>query len=105
MQTLRNIAVNSLKRRNFTVMARKVILRLREHSHMRGQDQAARWCAAQAVSWPQFAAALEADLWRETKDVCSELQKSAKEKLKKLGLDLGGGGHYPLLYFMVRYIK
>jgi len=105
MQTLCNIAVNSMKRRNLTVMAQKAILRLREYNRSRGQDQAAKWCALQAVSWPEFASALDADLWCETKSACSSIQKNATEKLEKLGLDLGGGGHYPLLYFMVRFMK
>lgn len=105
MQTLRNIAVNSLKKRNFTIMAQKVILRLREPKHMRAQDQAAKWCAEHAVSWQAFAAELDADLWRETRAACAELQRNAKDKLKQLNFDLGGEGHYPLLYFMVRYLK
>jgi predicted O-methyltransferase YrrM len=104
MQALCNIALSSLKRRNFAVMARKAILRLREYDRMR-QEQAAKWCVEHAVSWEEFATSLDARLWHETRDACSEIQRKAGERLKNLGLDLGGGGHYPLLYFMVRYIN
>lgn len=105
MQLLCNIALNSLKRRNFAVMAEKVGLRLRERTYASGKGEAAQWCARQAISWADFAAALDADLWCETQDACTKLQKKAEEKLKNVVVDLGGGGHYPLLYFMVRYMK
>jgi predicted O-methyltransferase YrrM len=105
IQTLCNVAVNSLKRRNLTVMAQKAMLRLREHNHLHDQDQATKWCATQAVSWPGFASTIDTSLWRETEDVCSEIHENATEKLENLGLDLGGGGHYPLLYFMARHMK
>lgn len=99
---LMNIGRNSLRRRNFGVMAGKVMVRLRE----RGTTDSAQvldWCRRHAVSYEDYAASLDESLWRETQEVCRGLESAARMRLAALGLDLGGGGHYPLLYFMARY--
>lgn len=105
VQTVLNIAANSLKRHNFDVMLEKVYARLRDYNHARQGKAAASWCAEHAMAWADFANVLDPALWEETKKACEHLKHNADEKLKKIRLDLGGGGHYPLLYFMTRHVN
>ena len=105
LSKLMNIGANSLKRRNFGVMAGKVIVRLKERRAMQEAQSVLEWCARHAESYEDYACGLDAGLWAETQEVCAKLEKAAQEKLDNLGLDLGGGGHYPLLYFITRFLK
>jgi predicted O-methyltransferase YrrM len=105
MKTLMNIATNSLRRHNFSLMAEKVVRRVTERSRAAEQQEATAWAAGKAESWPDFAKAINPSLWDETESACRDIEKAARAKLDQLGLDLGGGGHYPLLYFLTRHRK
>lgn len=99
------IGKNSVKRRNFSVMAHKVMLRIRERHLKAENDDVRSWCAAQATDGDTFMKALDPALWQEAQDVCVAITRKGEEKLAKLGLDLGGGGYYPLLYFFTRLLN
>lgn len=105
LQKIVNIGVNSLKRRNFGVMANKILLRLKEQKSGDSQADILTWCQSHAESAELFAQNLDAALWEETQSICADIDKKAHEKLRQIDLDLGGGGHYPLLYFLTRYLK
>ena len=105
LQKLINIGANSLKRQNMTVMAGKVITRLKERSAANDSALATQWAAGQAESLESFITGLDAPLWEETLAICAGLKQSAEAKLADLGKDLGGGGHYPLLHFLTRHLK
>lgn len=108
LEKLINIGANSLKRQNMTVMAGKVITRLKERTIGSGANDSAlatQWAAGKAESLERFVTDLNAPLWEETQKTCVELKQSAEAKLAALGKDLGGGGHYPLLYFLTRHLK
>ncbi|NCC22415.1 MAG: class I SAM-dependent methyltransferase [Alphaproteobacteria bacterium] len=93
-----NILNNSLKRRNLPVMAGKVLLRLTERSGGSGE-----WCRAQAGSCEEFLKGIDPDLWRETQAVTRDLAAQGQQRLAGIGLDMGGGGNYELLYFLCRH--
>ena len=103
-QKLLNIGKNSLKRKNFSVMAHKVITRLKEHSAGTETEMRA-WCSREVEPYIPFLESLDKALWDETKTVCADLKNSAELKLQKLGKDLGGSGNYHILYFMTRYME
>lgn len=105
LQKLINIGANSLKRQNMPVMARKVITRLKERSAANDSALATQWAANQAEPLENFVKGLNAPLWEETQTTCQTLTEKAQAKLDALGMNLGGGGHYPLLYFMTRHLK
>jgi predicted O-methyltransferase YrrM len=105
LRKLVNIGSNSLKRRNFGVMAGKVAVRLKERRESQKSRAVKLWCARHAERYEDYARTLDAALWQETQSVCAQIEKDAQAKLDSLGLDLGGGGHYPLLYFFARYLK
>jgi predicted O-methyltransferase YrrM len=105
LQKLLNIGTNSLKRRNMPVMVNKVITRLKEHSAANDAPQAVSWAKENAQSLEDYINHLDPALWQETKTECDILTEKARAKLDALGMDLGGGGHYYLLYFLTRYFK
>src|ERR1700722_4553623 len=104
-QTLLNIAAASVKPRNFPVMVEKVLERFTDRSHNARPEAVKAWCMERAESWPAFASALNPDLWTETQTVCEAIGRAAQAKIDQLGLDLGGPGHYPLLYFLTRHLR
>jgi len=86
-------------------MVEKVLLRVTEHHRNSERDAVAAWCSAKAESWPAFAEAMNPVLWEETERVCAGIARDAQAKLDRLGVDLGGPGHYPLLYFLTRHLR
>jgi predicted O-methyltransferase YrrM len=65
------------------------------------------------ISWYQnkithvtaYCSELNNELWQEALNFASSLESRATEILPPLGVELGGGGHYTLLYFLVRVLK
>lgn len=105
MSKLVNICANSLKRKNLMVMADKVLKRLKEKDEAQKHDEVLSWCAQHQEPLDDFLRALNADLFNEAQTACVQIKTEAEAKLSALGLDLGGGGNYPLLYFLVRHLK
>lgn len=105
LQKILNIGENSVRRKNFPVMLGKLVTRITEHSQEAQKDEVLKWCAENAESYEEFAKGLDKALWDETADVCKKIKVAADKKLESLGMDMGGGGNYPLLYFFTRYIK
>lgn len=97
-----NIGINSLKRNNFGVMAGKVLLRIRERSSNARRLLVTKWCQQHAGDFAEYARSLDSELWEETEAACAQISSAASETLARIGLDLGGGGHFPLLYFLAR---
>lgn len=102
---LATIGANSLKRRNMGVMVDKVLIRLTSRDSARQAEESRAWCAGVAEELEPWLSALDPALWAETKEACAAIERDARAKLDALGLDLGGGGNYPLLYFMTRFMK
>lgn len=100
-----NITTNSFKRQNMTIMARKLLIRLKERSANSNVDTATQWAAKQAECLEDYLAQIDSSLWTETQSTCEKIKTNAQKKLDKLGLDLGGGGNYLLLYFLSRHLK
>jgi predicted O-methyltransferase YrrM len=100
-EALRNIARNATRPNYFPVMARKVAARL----HPSHRDAAVRWAASVAEDLPRFATGLDSDLWAEAEEWGREFRSRARARLEALGVELGGGGHFQLVYFLVRHLR
>ena len=99
--SLRNIARNATRPDYLPVMARKLAGRLRP-SH---RSAALRWCAEVAEDLPRFASSLDPALWAEAEEFGREFRARARAQLAALGVELGGGGHFQLVYFLVRHLQ
>ncbi len=104
LQKVINISVNSFRRQNFRVMKDKLLARVKERRLAEQELQALAWCREHAESYEDFIKNLDQKLWIETLNVQKTIKQNADKKLKDLGLDLGGGGNYPMLYFFTRYL-
>jgi predicted O-methyltransferase YrrM len=102
LSKLTTIGKNSVRRRNFGVMFEKLTLRLFERDD---PVKARAWCQSHAEDYKAFLKQIDANLYNETENVCDLITQNAQVKIDKLGLDLGGGGHIPLLYFFTRHLK
>jgi len=97
--SLRQIAINALNLNRLRVMAGKALRRLETDT----QVAASAWARARAMSIDAFCEALDPELWRETLSFVAQVEENAKPVLAGFPYDLGGGGAYPLLYFLVRH--
>jgi len=98
------IGKNSLKRRNFIVMANKVASRINERK-FRKPAAALAWCREQSEDCDAFLKSLDAELYEETQQAAREIEHHCQAKLAGINFNLGGGGNYPLLYFLTRYMN
>lgn len=86
------------------VMSRKAMIRFRERS-WREHPESVQWAAQHAESADAYGRSIDATLWEEAIGAGDELTARGEQILPPLGIDLGGGGHYPLLYFLVRLLE
>ncbi|MBN2405875.1 MAG: class I SAM-dependent methyltransferase [Coriobacteriia bacterium] len=102
---LRSIAVNATRPVNFGVMAQKVWLRVADHVSSKERERAAEWCADHAESAESFARDLDDALWEEALAFGADLRARGMRTIQGLGVELGGGGHYSILYFLTRLLR
>lgn len=99
---MRNLYVNALKRNNLSIMLKKVLRRFERKT----ADEALQWAKTMAnISTEQLCRMVDADLFEAIEDDIVSIEAKANNKLKDAGVDLGGGGNYVLLYFLIRKFK
>jgi hypothetical protein len=98
------IARNAARPAYFPVMAHKAYLRARYGTS--GERRAAtRWAAERCEDLATWAREIDSPLWDEAVGFADDLKavvQSRLDELSRLGIDLGGGGCYELLYFLAR---
>lgn len=102
---IKNIMIQALKPSRFSIMLKKVKRRIFDATGNHSESQNLKWIQAHCSDFENFAVSLDASLWDEAKQVSMKIQQNAEKILSSIDYDLGGGGIYPLLYFMTRYIK
>ena len=98
---LKNILSNSLRLENVKVILSKIIRRFENNT----SDEALVWAKHNSVTIESYCSQVNNKLWLETIEVVSQLEISAKKILNSINVFLGGGGAYPLLYFLIRNNK
>lgn len=93
---LRNLARPGYAR----VVAGKV--RARFSGEQRERAAAVAWYASRRVSPARYCAAIDPELWAEARTFGEELEAHAAAESERLGIPLGAGGRYELLYFATR---
>lgn len=64
-----------------------------------------KWLKLNCIDLNEFALNLDSDLWNESERASELLEKHATRILANIDYDLGGGGAYPFLYFITRYME
>ena len=100
--SVKNLAVNFFRPSYLPVIAGKLWLRIKELKRRKEAFISWNWCTNAAQSLEDFATGLDSQLWAETEVFSNNFQKETVAKMAKLGIDLGGGGDYRLLYFVTR---
>lgn len=103
--TVINIARNAVRPGWGREMLRKLWLRWSERDMPRARDISAAWCRERQTDAADWARALDPDLWRAAETFAAEQQEAAGRKLAELGVRMGGGGFYALLYFLTRLVR
>ena len=104
--TIKNVLRAYANPRYAPAMTRKVLRRALGRAERPGERSAsAEWCRAHAEDGDEFARNLDPLLWRESWEAGAEIRHLANETLGSLGVSLGGGGNYPLLYFLTRHLR
>lgn len=99
-----NTLVNSLRPSYLPVMVRKAFLRI-FGSGSNGSAQTLRWCRENTSVADVWASNLDAEAWTEAEAFAESHKLYAAKLLQEIGIDLGGGGHYAMLYFLVRHFR
>jgi predicted O-methyltransferase YrrM len=101
----KNVFIQALKPGRFRVMLKKVHKRLVREKGLHSDIENVNWIKSHASDFREFASSLDAELWEETEVASGILKDNAEKALNNIGYKLGGGGVYPLLYFITRYTK
>jgi predicted O-methyltransferase YrrM len=64
--------------------------------------EALNWAKSQVKDATEFFSTIDAPLWRETTLEAKKIEKESNLILANIEHDLGGGGAYPILYFLTR---
>lgn len=103
--SLINITKQLFNVKRFPILMGKIWTRLSETASSKDNEENLQWLASQKQDFAQYAASLDAELWDESLAYAETLQKHGHEVLSQLDVTLGGGGFYPLIYFVTRYRK
>lgn len=102
---LKEILSNSIKPRYTLIMLQKLKKRLFERRDKVKLQHNLCWCKKNTRDFSLLAGRMNSSLWEESEKFEKDVVLRAKEVLSKIGLDLGGGGYYSLLYFLTRHFK
>lgn len=105
MSTLRNVAKQALNPRRFAVMTYKVVERVMGLRDDQSRDSNLAWITANLSDFSNLAKGWDSALWAESLARSREIEDLAKQTLQHMPYDLGGGGAYPLLHFLTRYMR
>jgi len=89
----------------FGVMVKKMWLRFFDKESRISDQDNINWLRENETKISEFCSGLDEKLWLDIQDDVNRVCNSAKKTLEDIPHDLGGGGAYPLLYFIVRLCK
>ena len=99
--TLFNILRNSLKSGYFIQIFMKIIKRMEKTT----AKEALLWAKANSSNLSSFCKKQNETLWEETMREYNQTKKRATKVIKSTNQELGGGGSFPLIYFLCRLNK
>ncbi len=103
--TILNIINQAIRPKRLIVMVKKFFLRFFDHRGGLNKKENLNWLESNCILFEDYAIGIDPNLWENSKKACEKIKIEANTKLKKIKYDLGGGGFYPLLYFLVSLKK
>ncbi len=85
--------------------SKELFKKIRLRFSQREKKRDLKWIKAKQHSFKDWAQNVNADVWNEAVLFSEQLQHDATKKLASLPVKLGGGGLYPVLYFLTIYTK
>jgi predicted O-methyltransferase YrrM len=105
LKRLENVLRNATRGGYFVPMAQKVVHRVDEAWRSVDRNAVRAWCEQRAEDVVEFGRSRSAELWDESQEFGQAFEREAEVKLRAAGVSMGGGGHYPLLYFLTRLLR
>lgn len=105
LATWKNIATQALKPRRFSVMVTKVLERMTERGNALSREFNATWIATHLSDFSVLAESWNSALWAESLGRARTMEAQAQQILERIPYNLGGGGAYPFLHFLARYLR
>ena len=102
---LLNTLKQALKPARFPVMFKKLLRRFFDTPGRHTRKENLDWLESNCSNFMQLATSLDADLWHEAEIVSRSVELHAAKILENIEYKLGGGGAYPFLYFLTRYME
>jgi len=84
-------------------MLNKLYVRFLDQNSSISQKDNVSWLKENETSLSEFCSELDHKLWVEIQNDINRVSSCANKSLENIAYDLGGGGAYPLLYFIVRF--
>ena len=86
----------------FSTIIEKVFKRFFDKKSSISDAELEAWLEDNKSELEKYCKDINKDLWQESLDACTTIKKESEVVLDKIPYHLGGGGAYPLLYFLVR---
>lgn len=104
--SIRNIAKFILRSPgSLPTLASKFLDRMVHRRRNSSSTANSAWIESNSIDAAAFCKAVEPDLWEETLGVATAIEKHARPIVDSLEFDIGGGGDFRFLYWLVRYRK
>jgi len=104
-RNVKNVLTSALSPKRFPVMLKKILKRLAPDKGLISKEENLRWLKTHRVGFESLARRLNNSLWDEATSYSDNFRHRAENTLRNVEYDLGGGGYYPLLYFLTRYLR
>lgn len=100
-----NILKAAFVQGQFIVMVEKIWLRFFDKKSQISDQDNVTWLIDNETKISDFCSRLDKKLWLEIQADVNRVSNNAKKTVENIPYDLGGGGAYPLLYFIIRLFK
>ncbi len=100
-----NIVRSAFDPKKLPVMAKKMWKRFFDRQDKQEQEQNIAWIKENCSNFEKWASEINNDLWLEATQYSECLKTEGRAKLAKTEYPMGGGGCYPVLYFVTRHMK
>lgn len=102
---VKNIIINIFNRKRCAVIIRKILSKLFRIGNNTPSNEILQWLNKNANELDSFADSIDRELWNESLETIKTIKIKSKKILNEIQFKMGGGGAYPLLYFLTRIIR